>query len=104
MFSGNTNKGPSGIPWFSRATVQADGKTMFAQLGLYTWDEKYYWGVDVEALASLAWRYVIAVYDVDLSYYGSVDRKRTRDVSDVVKEMLALVSRPLIEEGGDVDL
>lgn len=37
-------------PWLSRTAVQVDAETYFKRLGLYGWDGKLYWGVDVEAL------------------------------------------------------
>lgn len=49
------------------------------------------------------WQRIITVDDIDRSYYGSVDAKRTRHVSEVAKGMLSLASGPLVDEEIDVD-
>lgn len=61
-------------------------------------------GRHVEALVSRVWHDSIAVSDVYLSYYGSVEKKQTRQVSDVAKGMYALRAGMLSEEGVDTDL
>lgn len=50
------------------------------------------------------WRDVIAIDDIDLSYYGSDDSKSTLHVTDVVTGILALAGGPFVEEGVDVDI
>lgn len=44
------------------------------------------------------WQIIIAVDDIDLTYFGSVDNKRTRHVSDVAKVFQAFGGRVI----GDV--
>lgn len=89
---------------FSRSAVHADAKNDFEQLALYAWDGPFYWGVEVEALSSRVWSDVIAVDDIEFSYYGSADSKPTRHLGDVAKGMFALGGGPFFEEGVDVDI
>lgn len=92
------------MPCFFRAAANADAASGFAQLGLYAWDGQFHWVVDVKAFASRVWRNIIAVDDIELSYFGSVHEKRTRHVSDVAKGTLSLAGAPLIDGEIDVDL
>lgn len=87
--------------------MDEEAENEFDRFSLYAWDGQFYWGVEAEALSSRVWRYLIAVKEEDIKYYGrdrTIEAKCTRHVSEVVKGMLALSSGPLVEADVDVDI
>lgn len=60
--------------------------------------------MSTNALASLVWQLIIAVDDVNLANYGTIDAKRARHVAAVDKCLQWFAGGLLVDEDVDVDL
>lgn len=62
-----------------------DAEPELSSLCLYTCDDGMFWGVGSEELTFRVWHRIIAVNDGDLSNFGTLDIKRTRNFASVAE-------------------
>lgn len=84
------------IPWFDRAAVRGDAENEFSLLSLYEWDDKFYWVVSTDAISSRVWQCIIAVDDIDLANFVTIDVKRTRHVVAIANGLQTFAGGPLV--------
>lgn len=64
----------------------------------------FYWDVSTEALSSRVWKRIIAVDDIDMANYGTMEMKRKRHCAALAKRLLTFGCGTLIDDDVDVDL